>query len=278
MFREPSIGAYYQEPPQQQGKGWRRWITRAANFAILYTEAAAGASLSNRFNDEHFSYSLGSGVHVAAGGEMATLGEEDLAILPPGECALHFDRPARVIQVITAQESLVTSASNAQTYADGAQEVAPVVAWPQPVGGYRLRTYSTRQGYARGGLVHAYRTRKLMIVPYERFLEPRDETQLTPHAHADFEQASVALEGQWLHHLRVPWTANRHHWRPDRTVDIASPSATVIPAGVIHTSQGIAGDGMRLIDVFAPPRVDFSQKGLVDNAAEYPMPHGLAGN
>lgn len=116
-----------------------------------------------------------------------------------------------------------------------------------------------------------------MIIPYDRFLVPRDETQLTPHAHADFEQVSVALEGRWLHHLRVPWTPNRHHWKPDRTIDIGSPSVTVIPAGVIHTSQGIAGAGMRLIDVFSPPRVDFSQRGLVDNAADYPPPAALVG-
>ena len=55
-------------------------------------------------------------------------------------------------------------------------------------------------------------------------------------------------------------------------LQIGSPSTTIIPAGVIHTSQGIAGDGMRLVDVFAPPRVDFSEKGWVDNAADYPMP------
>jgi mannose-6-phosphate isomerase-like protein (cupin superfamily) len=277
MFREPTISAYYAEPPQQQGKGWRRWITRAANFAIVYTEGTAGASLDEICVDEHFAYALSGGVHVAASGELATLGEEDLAIVPPGDYALHFDRTATVVQVITAAESLIAAAPNAATYADAATEVAPTVPWPEPAGGYRLRTYSTRAGYARGGLVHAYRTRKLMIIPYERFLVPRDETQLTPHAHADFEQVSVALEGRWLHHLRVPWTANRLHWRPDRSVDIGSPSVTVIPAGVIHTSQGVAGEGMRLIDVFSPPRTDFSQRGLVDNGSDYPMPPELAG-
>jgi mannose-6-phosphate isomerase-like protein (cupin superfamily) len=272
MFRNPSVAAHYEEPPQQEGKGWRRWITRGANFAIVYTEGTPGASLADRFVDEHFAYALEGGVRTSAGGDRAALEEECLAILPPGDCEIHFERAATLVQVITAQESLTGLAPNTATYADGAKEVAPAEPWPEPVGGYRLRTYATREGYARGGMVHAYRTRKLMIVPYERFLVPRDDTQLTPHSHADFEQASVALEGQWLHHLRVPWTANRHHWKPDRTVEIGSPSVTIIPAGVIHTSQGIAGEGMRLIDVFSPPRIDFSQKGWVDNAAEYPMP------
>ncbi len=134
-------------------------------------------------------------------------------------------------------------------YADGAPEVAKIEPWPEPVGGYRLRRYSTLEAYARGGMVHAFRTRKLMMVPYARFLEPRDETQLTPHSHADFEQGSVALEGDWLHHLRVPWTANKRHWRPDLHLQVGSPSTTIIPAGVVHTSQGIAGEGMRLVDV-----------------------------
>jgi len=209
---------------------------------------------------------------VIARGEESTLGVEDLAILPPGEWRARFDRDTILLQMITADESLAELAANQATYAEGAPEVAPVEPWPEPVGGYRLRTYSTLEGYARGGLVHAYRTRKLMMVPYPRFLEPRDETQLSPHSHADFEQGSVALEGGWQHYLRVPWTSNRRHWKPDVTVEIGSPSTTIIPAGVIHTSQGVAGEGMRLIDVFAPPRMDFSQRGWVDNAGDYPMP------
>ncbi len=61
-----------------------------------------------------------------------------------------------------------------------------------PTDGYRLRTYALAEAYATGGMVNAFRTRKLMVIPYARFLEPRDETALTPHAHQDFEQASVA--------------------------------------------------------------------------------------
>jgi hypothetical protein len=272
MFRQASIGRYYEEAPPVVGQGVRSWITRGANFAVVCSAGSAGASMSGIGKDEQFVYSLEGGVRVVADAEHERLEVEDLVIVPPAAWSIHFERPGLVIQLITAAEALAGAAPNAARYADGAPEVARVAPWPEPVGGYRLRRYSTLEAYARGGLVHAFRTRKLMIVPYARFLEPRDETTLTPHSHADFEQGSVALEGEWLHHLRVPWTANRHDWRPDLHLQVSSPSTTIIPAGIIHTSQGVAGAGMRLIDVFAPPRMDFSQRGLVDNATDYPLP------
>jgi mannose-6-phosphate isomerase-like protein (cupin superfamily) len=276
MFREASIGRHYDEAPQLVGEGVRSWITRGANFAIVTSQGEAGATLQGTARDEQFVYALEGGVSVSVGAASEPLGAEDLAILPPGEWSIRFERPGLVVQQITADEPLAMLAANAAQYAGATPEVAPVNPWPEPVGGYRLRRYSTLEAYARGGLVHAFRTRKLMMVPYARFLEPRDETQLSPHSHADFEQGSVGLEGEWLHHLRVPWTANRRHWRPDLHLQVGSPSTLIIPAGVIHTSQGIAGEGMRLIDVFAPPRMDFSERGWVDNAADYPMPEKVA--
>ena len=272
MFREASIGRYYEERPRLTSTGIRTWITRGANFAIVCTQGEDGASFKGTAQDEQFVYTVDGGVTVSSGSASETLGAEDLAILPPGDWTIRFERAGWVIQQITADEALAKQAANSANYANGAPEVAPIEPWPEPVGGYRLRRYSTLEAYARGGMVHAFRTRKLMMVPYARFLEPRDETQLTPHSHADFEQGSVALEGDWLHHLRVPWTANKRDWRPDLHLHVESPSTTIIPAGIVHTSQGIAGAGMRLVDVFAPPRLDFSQRGWVDNAADYPMP------
>jgi len=271
MFRQETMARHYQEPPQVRSDGLRSWITRGANFAVVCTLGEAGTALQGSGVDEQFVYALDGGITIASGDQQVTLGPEDLAITPPGAWALHFERPGLVLQLITADEPLAQRASNTDRYTRGAAEVATGEAWPEPVGGYRLRRYSTLDAYARGGLVHAFRTRKLMMVPYARFLEPRDETQLSPHAHADFEQGSIGLEGEWVHHLRVPWTANRQHWRPDAHLETGSPSTLIIPAGVIHTSQGVAGEGMRLIDVFAPPRRDFSERGWVDNAAEYPM-------
>ena len=276
-FREPSIGRYDQDPPQIDAGGVRSWITRGRNFAVVYSEARAGAKLANRFVDEHFVYIVEGGLKIVAGQDQAILAGESLAIVPPGDSEIELLQDGVLVQLITDAEVLAARAANAGVYDEGAPEVTPTQAWPMPVGGYRLRVYDLPAVYASGGMVNAFRTRKLMMVPYPRFLEPRDETALTPHSHQDFEQGSIALEGEWIHHLRVPWTANRLDWRPDAHLEVGSPSTTVIPAGVIHTSQGMAGEGMRLLDVFSPPRVDFSLRpGVVRNGEDYPMPAEVA--
>ena len=274
-FREPSFGRYYKDAPQVIGAGFRSWVTRARNFAIVYSEGETGAIISGHHVDESLIYMVDGRLKVTAGGEEILLEGESLAILPPGDSQIELLQGGKLVQVVTEAEAIVKRASNAETYADGAAEVAPAEPWPMPVGGYRLRGYSLPEYYANGGMVNAFRTRKLMLCPYPQFPEARDVTALTPHSHNDFEQASVALEGDWIHHLRTPWTANMHDWRPDDHAEIGSPSTSIIPAGVIHTSRGVvgAGGGWRLLDVFGPPRVDFSMRpGVVRNAEDYPMP------
>jgi len=276
-FREPSIGRYYSEAPQITADGVRSWITRGRNFAVIYSEGEAGAKIADRFVDEQMVYMVEGRLRITAGEDQAVLDGESLAILPPGTSEIELLQAGALVQIVTDAEAVAGLAPNAATYGDGAPEVTPTQPWPMPVGCYQLRTYALPGYYASGGMVNAFRTRKLMVCPYPRFLEPRDETALTPHAHQDFEQASIALEGEWVHHLRVPWTPNRNDWRPDAHVEVDSPSTTIIPAGIVHTSQGIAGEGMRLLDAFSPPRVDFSQRpGVVRNADDYPMPAELA--
>jgi mannose-6-phosphate isomerase-like protein (cupin superfamily) len=114
-----------------------------------------------------------------------------------------------------------------------------------------------------------FRTESLMVNWFEPTMGPRDTDHLTPHSHDDFEQASVTLAGEYVHHIRRPWTTRMRDWRPDEHVHVHSPSVTIIPPGNIHTTRAV-GDGLhQLVDVFAPAREDFIERGCVLNQSVY---------
>ena len=88
---------------------------------------------------------------------------------------------------------------------------------------------------------------------------PRDLKKVSPHHHDDFEQGSLVLSGDWQHHMRWPWSVNMNEWREDVHVAVGAPSLTVIPPPAIHTSTWSAPGDNHLVDMFSPPRIDFSR-------------------
>jgi hypothetical protein len=97
----------------------------------------------------------------------------------------------------------------------------------------------------------------------------RDRTALSPHSHSDVVQGSLALAGNFIHHLRVNWGKDANLWRDDEHLAAPSPSLAVVPVELVHTTEGV-GDGHHLLlDVFSPPREDFIARGWVHNAGDY---------
>lgn len=272
-----SLGLHYDETPQWQPQaGEQSWIIRSANVVVVISRVAAGARLERSTQPDEYMLLVPPGMRarVEAGTQSLEAGPESLTIVPPGASAIEALDGGTLTRVFSVRASdLAALASNAAVYAGGAPAVAPLEDWPMPPEGYRLRHYRLDEYNDPKIFGRLFRSRNLMINVFQPVAERRDPRKLSPHSHPDFEQLSLALSGSFIHHLRTPWGPDSSHWKDDEHLEVHSPSTLVIPTELIHTTQATGAGVNWLIDVFGPPRLDFSrQPGVVRNADEYPMP------
>ncbi len=260
----------------------RTWITRGGNFAVCYSEVAAGAVLARRNDAEESMVILppgGATATIAAGGVTVEAGNNSLTIMPPGDSRITATADGVIARIFSrAAADIMDMASNRTAYADGAPELAPPDPWPAPYDGFRLRHYPLAP-YARpdGPRIQprAFRSTNMLVNVFVHYRTRRGNNGLSPHWHDDFEQASLCLSGTWVHHMRYNWGADASRWWPDDHSEMATPSVIIIPARAIHTSQDVGVDGPEssLYDIFCPPRLDFAaKKGFCINEDEYPLP------
>jgi mannose-6-phosphate isomerase-like protein (cupin superfamily) len=270
--------AYYefagQNLDEAQFTAERSWHVRAQNFCVAYTWASEGRTLSQAgLPDEHVLVVPGATpVRVGAqDGQQVSVTGPAVLIVPPGSSSVTADRAGALLRVFTSRAAaILAKARNGARYAGAGPGAAPLPDRP-PSGPGTLRVYRAADiadAPARFGRI--FRTDSLMINWFEPTDGPRDPDTMSPHVHEDFEQVSVTLEGEYVHHLRTPWTPRLRDWRDDEHVTVTSPSVTIIPPGVIHTTRAVGAGSHQLIDVFAPPRADFSAKGWVINDGDYP--------
>jgi hypothetical protein len=266
-------------PDEVTGGGSRRWITRGQNFVLVYTEPAAGdlvwrATLGTEqvllLIDDR------SAVRGTAGadGPHEVTGPA-LVVVPPGDSEITSTGTGPVVQLLQSDEAeWAAKASNAAEYAQAHPHVAPLEPWPEPVDGYRWRTYPMSDvPHEPGRFGRLFRTRAFMVNFLPPASGPRDLSKMSPHFHDDFEQASLVVGGTYIHHIQTPWGTDGRKWRPEDHAQVGSPSVTIIPPPTIHTSQAIGWRTNHLIDIFSGPRRDFSARpGWVLNADEYPGP------
>lgn len=275
---DPSCYARFHDgPPQQEAAGLKTWLVRGQNFVVAYSEVAAGAVLERRDQLDEYVLLLPDAamrVEIRTAAETVAVAGHTLTFIPPGDNTITVRTAGRLVRLITSRAADLAAASvNADAYALPHATVAPLTPWPEPDGGPRLRTYSLDVPPEPGRFGRIWRGTTFMINFLEPYVGPRDPAKLSPHHHDDFEQASLAIQGDFIHHLRWPWLTDSTQWRVDEHAACGSPSVAIIPPPAIHTTQAMgAGDNL-LVDIFCPPRLDFSrQAGWVLNAADYPMP------
>jgi len=271
-----TLAAYYlpDEAEAVVENGVTSWHCHASNFVVVFSRLDAGQRLAVTGNDDEYVVVVANGgcpVRITAGDEQAEIAEDSLAIVPPGDSVVEATGGGLIWRVFSRDSHVYAERAANALPVNGGAPVAPLEPWPAPVGGYKLRTYRIADHPNPATPARIFRSRKLMVnlLPKREVLRP--PSNLTPHSHDDFEQASIVSVGEWVHHIRRPWGVDSTRWADDEHVRVLSPSVSVIRAQDVHTSQNLT-EHAQIIDVFGPPRLDFSRKGWVINADEYPMP------
>lgn len=278
-YASADYGLFYETAPQEESDGARTWMTRGQNFLVAHSEVQPGGKLSRTNQTDEYVLLLPDRdvpATIEANGARVEADGFSLVILPPGDSVVTLPKGGRATRIFSTRSAdLNALCANAASYAEPHPNVTPLELWPEPVGGFRIRAYSLDIPKTPGRFGRIFRCTTMMVNYLDEQHGPRDITKLSPHHHDDFEQGSLALDGAFTHHLRWPWTTNLNAWRDDEHALVKSPSLTVIPPPAIHTSRGMEPGLNQLIDIFSPPRVDFSKQGWVLNADEYPTPPGV---
>jgi hypothetical protein len=235
-------------------------------MVIAQTQAAASEQLTADTAGEYVAILIDGAtatIDHPVGRQSTT--EPSVVIVPPGSSTVTLDTAGTVIRVFAAavEPQLAAQCANAADYDSPDGNVAEFVVWPNPPSGTRIRVYPLANYPAEPGrLGRIFRCSTVMVNVFEEDPNPRDPAKLSPHHHDDFE-----------HHMRVAWAPDSNTWRDDEHHHTLAPAVVVIPPPLIHTSQSVGQMRHWLIDVFSPPRLDFSMRpGWVLNADEYPMP------
>jgi hypothetical protein len=279
-FSAAEYAKFYETSPRDDDANGRSWYVRGQNFVLAYSEAKPGAIFARSKQVDEYAILIPDrdvSIEITAAGETIKVPGYAIAFVPPGDSRISVPNGGRIVRLFsTKSEDIAAKCSNAQSYAKPHPNIPPFEAWPEPKGGYRIRHYSLDVKGEQGRFGRIFRCTNFMINYLEPKDGPRDTSKLSPHFHDDFEQCSLALDGDFIHDIRWPWIPDMAAWRDDDHVRCAAPSAAVIPPPAIHTTRAIGPNLNQLVDIFSPPRVDFSMKeGWVLNADDYPMPDAL---
>ncbi|NEA36714.1 hypothetical protein [Streptomyces sp. SID13031] len=264
-----------EDPDRVLPNGSRCWLVRAQNFCIEITQFVAGDELAEpSLPDEHLVLVKSGAISASHGdADPVEVSDPSVVVVPSGPSRLQAITDAWVVRVFPAHvEQVIARARNADSYRSADPNVRQLPAPGTGIGsGIRVHRLADVPP-SPGRLGRIFRSSTLMVNWFPDEYQPRDPDRLSPHSHDDFEQGSITLAGDFVHHLRAPWTQRLAYWRADEHHLVASPSVTIIPPPLIHTTQGV-GEGLhQLVDVFAPPREDFLAQGWVLNAGDYPEP------
>ncbi|WP_340160139.1 hypothetical protein [uncultured Hoeflea sp.] len=274
LIAEEQLATFYDSPPQIEDETGRTWLVRGHNFVVAYSDLKPGAVFTRSGQpDEYVVLLPDAGAQITACGETKQVAANSIAFVPPGDSQMVMPKGGNLVRLFTARSTdLVDLCPNAGAYDQPRTHIPEFQAWPEPADGLKIRHYSLDVPKQEGRFGRIFRCTTFMVNMLDAYDGPRDTSKMSPHHHDDFEQCSLLLKGQYTHHLRWPWTTDLADWKDDKAISVGAPSAIVIPPPAIHTSRATGADRNQMVDIFCPPRLDFSKKpGWVLNQDDYPF-------
>jgi mannose-6-phosphate isomerase-like protein (cupin superfamily) len=260
--------------------GWRvpgtehSWTVRSQNCVVSVSWLDAGESLTYKAIPDEVALLVtdACAVTVSSGsGPAQEVVGPAFVIVPAGDSVVTGKVAGFVTRVCTTRaDEAVKQASNAAAYTSPSPLVVPLPGEAGRPKHSEVRVHpltGVEEPAPRVGRV--FRTDSLMVSWFEPTTGPADVDHLVIRTHPDREQVVVTLAGDFVHHVRSPWTERLSEWRADDHVLVTSPSVTVIPPGAVHATRAVGDDVHQLIEVFAPPVAEFIEHGWVINQTDY---------
>jgi hypothetical protein len=277
QYRPSDYVRFYEKKPQTDEPLERTWLARGNSAIISYSETKAGASFLRDKQVDEWVILLPDAttvIDVTVAGETTKIHGNSINFIPAGASRLNVVDGGRVVRMFTSRAiDLAHGSLNADIFREPNPNIPAFLDWPEPRDGWRIRSYSLEVSPQPGRFGRIWRCTTFMVNVFYPVIGPRDVTKLSPHHHDEFEQFSLALEGSFIHHLRWAWTPDMTMWKPDEHEFCGTPSLAIIPPPAIHTTRSLDPGANLLIDIFAPPRMDFTMMdGWVLNNSDYPIP------
>lgn len=252
----------------------RRWLMRGQNFILEWLQAGTtGETVFVESEYETLVLMPDTGGSILRAGRPAIESPADsVCIVPAGLYSIALEPGGSYAVIASTRKDIdMESMLNATAYANHDDRIEPIgvpykrCVNPDEVQVLRADEIAASADKPRLKIIQT-ETLSINWVAYEG---PRTRTELSPHHHTSYEQGSLAIRGNYTHHLRVQWGKNADLWQDDEHCAAPSPSLLVIPVNLIHTSEGVGNDAHLLIDIFSPPRADFIANGWVYNSGDY---------
>ncbi|NTF46036.1 hypothetical protein [Rhizobium rhizogenes] len=267
MILRPASLSYFSKSPAGSS------IIRGQNFTVECITGADDANHAIQSDVETILILPESGATLITDFETVETAPRSIAIVPAGTLRLHLRQGARAFALTTGRTGVDAGhVINSADYQVPDERVVPVAKPTERLAkdAERIHVYQVDTVPFPGGNPRLkFFQSATMSINWVEYDGQRDRTKLSPHAHEDFEQGSLAIAGDFVHHIRTPWASNAEEWREDQHIEASAGSMLVIPPELIHTTEGVGAGQHILIDVFAPPRTDFIAKGWVFNAGDY---------